>query len=294
VRALGRKHEVRAQALGLGIPLAPGEVIDVGPRASGGFAASRLRDAIRRRLGRSRRVIVRGSEASGGESTYLVDDEPTGLTQALERIATDPNRFFLVEPHVDVVCSPNVLMQVDRDGAVALVAATDQRLDAGFIYRGSASPSRARHLAAMIDAARALAERVGRAGYTGSLGFDFVESPEAGDAPAWFLAELNARTNGASYAVALARRLDAAQERRGAPRIRAFVSGSEPGPPCSVAELFRRCEHLFFDRYRGRGVIPYGPGYLAHGQIHAVVFAGSRDEAEALYEDFRAAARREA
>jgi len=201
------------------------------------------------------------------------------------------NRIYLIESMVDVTVSPNVQMHIDREvRGIRCGGMTDQRWDRPLVHGGNVFPSSARRATEMLGWARTLAEWLNTEGYVGVAGFDFVEYRDTlGEAHA-FLAEVNPRTNGASYPLRLRRRLNVAQREAGLPEIRAFVSGSIETQARTFSELRDSWDDRLFCRYTGSGLVPYVPGFLPHGKCGVVALAGTREEAEALYHDASSAA----
>src|SRR3954452_19985811 len=114
------KHHIRSLSLELGVPVAPGEVVD----------AVSLLPAVRRQLFRTGRVIVRGASGASGSATFICGSgshDQDRLQDWLSRRVE--NRIFLVEALVDAVASPNIQIHVSTDGSTECVGITDQLLD---------------------------------------------------------------------------------------------------------------------------------------------------------------------
>ncbi|HKU59699.1 MAG TPA: hypothetical protein VJQ44_00685 [Gemmatimonadales bacterium] len=278
-----QKHLMRERAEGLGIPVAEGEVAllaHAGGRRRGDLGA--VRDAIERQLGRTGRVIVRGASGASGSSTFVVGRGGDDTDGVLRRIAlrTD-NRCYLVESMVEATASPNLMLDIPATGGpIGPAEVSDQRWGRTLVHDGNQSPSCARLIPAMEGWARMLAAWLRREGYAGPVGFDFVEYRDRRTGgPAAFLAEVNPRVNGASYPLAVRRRL--------APRS-AFVSGTlRTGAQC-FTDVRTTLGSLVFDPERGSGVIPYATGGLTLGRCAVVALAGSRLRAAELYGAARA------
>jgi hypothetical protein len=278
-----QKHLMRERAEAMGIPVAEGEVAmlpHAGGRRRGDLGP--VRDAIERQVGRTGRVIVRGSSGASGSSTFLVGRGGDDANGVLRRIAlrTD-NRCYLVESMVEATASPNLMLDVPADGGpIGRAEVSDQRWGRLLVHDGNQSPSCARLVPHMEGWARMLASWLRREGYAGPIGFDFVEHRDRRTGgPAAFLAEVNPRVNGASYPLAVRRRL--------APRA-AFVSGSvETGAGC-FARVRAALGPLLFDPERGSGVVPYATGALGAGRCAVVALADSRLRAAELYGAARA------
>ena len=257
-----QKHLMRERAQALGIPVAEGEVAilaHAGGRRRGDLGP--IREAIERQLG------VTG----GARHRYR-----------RRRIAlrTD-NRWYLVEAMVEATASPNLMLDIPADGGpIGPAEVSDQRWGRTLVHDGNQSPSCARLAAPMEGWARMLASWLRREGYAGPVGFDFVEYRDRRTAgPSAFLAEVNPRVNGASYPLAVRRRL--------APRA-AFVSGTvQTGAP-RFADVRATLGTLLFDPERGSGVVPYATGGLGQGRCAVVALAGSRLRAAELYGAARA------
>ena len=286
-RYADQKHHMRAKAQELGIPVAEGEVAELG------FAGGRrrrdlepVRAAIERQLRHTGRVIVRGAAGASGSSTFVVGRGGEDTGGVLRRIAarTD-NRTYLVEAMVEATVSPNVQIHIPAgEGPLVCVGVTDQRWSRGLTHAGNQVPSSARTVDAMEAWARILANWMRSQGYSGLAGFDFVEyrDPMTGGLRA-ILAEVNPRVNGGTYPLAVRARLNAAATAAGRPQAPAFVSGTVDTRATSYARVRGAIGHLLFDPGRGTGVVPYATGCLEHGKCALVALAGSRLRAAELY-----------
>jgi hypothetical protein len=291
-RYADQKHLMRAKAQELGIPVADGEVAELG------FAGGRRRGdleparaAIERQLRHTGRVIVRGASGASGSSTFVVGRGGEDTGGVLRRIASrTDNRIYLVEAMVEATVSPNVQIRVPADdGPLVGAGVSDQRWSRGLIHAGNQLPSSARTVDAMDAWARMLAAWMRGQGYSGLVGFDFVEyrDPVTGGLRA-FLAEVNPRVNGGTYPLAVRARLNESAARSGRPQAAAFVSGTVDTRARNFGRVRSAIGHLLFDPDRGTGVVPYATGCLEHGQCCLVALAGSRLRAAEVYGAARA------
>jgi hypothetical protein len=285
------KHHIRAKAMELGIPVAPGEIVDLASSTSRADEATVLRRAMERQIQLTGRVIIRGASGAAGSATYTAEG-PGQVDELSTRLpASRDNRIYLVESMVDVDVSPNIQMHIERDlRGIRCGGMTDQRWERPLVHGGNVFPSAARRTAEMLSWARTLAEWLNTAGYVGVSGFDFVEYTDATGEPRAFLAEANPRTNGATYPLRLRRRLNVAQREAGLPEIRAFVTGMIEVEARTFSELRASWNDRLFCPYTGSGLIPYVPGLLPHGKCGIVALAATREEAEMLYREAGAAA----
>lgn len=286
-RFADQKHHMRAKAQELGIPVAEGEVAELAfPGGRRRRDLEPVRAAVERQLRHTGRVIVRGASGASGSSTFVVGRGGEDTSGVLRRIAarTD-NRVYLVEAMVEATVSPNVQIHVPADeGPLVTVGITDQRWSRGLTHAGNQLPSSARTVEAMDAWARTLATWMRGQGYSGLVGFDFVEyrDPLTGGVRA-FLAEVNPRVNGGTYPLAVRARLNQAAARSGRPQAPAFVSGTVDTRAPTFARVKAAIGHLLFDPDRGTGVLPYATGCLEHGKCAIVALAGSRLRAAELY-----------
>jgi hypothetical protein len=121
------KHEVRALAEALAIPIADGEIVSLEGRDGGAkFDATPLGPALEHRLRATGRVVLRGSSGAGGSSVRVVERTAESVRAALDWAAGrthDP--IYLVEVMLPVTVSPNIQMSVD-EGGLHCVGITDQ------------------------------------------------------------------------------------------------------------------------------------------------------------------------
>jgi hypothetical protein len=265
------KNHIRQAAIELGIPVAPGEVIDLSIPAE--RDGSRLRAVLTRHLRHTGRIIVRGANGAAGTSTYCAragEIEPLAAL-LLER---SDNQVYLVEAMMDATSSPTVQMHIDSDGCIECVGISDRRLDSSVTHLGHVAPSRGRCLTKIVGWAHCLAEWLRNAGYVGIAGFDFVEYTGTRGEPRALLAELNPGVNGGTYPLAVLEQFE---------ETRAFVSGIVTTDLESFAELRAMLGELLFTRERGEGVLPYATGTLRHGCCPAIALAATREQAAELY-----------
>ena len=286
------KHHVRAKALALGVPVAPGEVVDLA--TAGGrrrHERSILCEAIERQIGTTGRVIVRGTSGAAGSATFVVK-RAEDIAEFAELIARRAdNRIYLVESMTDVVASPNVQVRVDQEsGAIVCEGVTDQRLDRDLAHAGNLFPSYARRVSDMTSWAQTMAEWLKDDGFAGLVGFDFVEYAGPGGERRAFLAEMNPRINGATYPLRLAARLNAAQREAALPEAGGFISGTLETEAHTFAELRDLWDGDLFSRDRGTGLIPYVTGFLPYGKVGVVALAATLQEAKELYHESAAGA----
>ena len=281
VESADQKHEMRARAIALGIPVADGEIVELplaGGRRRGDYNA--LRAAIDRRLGATGRVIVRGTHGASGSASYVVGSggmDPDGVMRALSDRCE--NRFLLVEVMVSATVSPSVQLHVAPEGGpITCVGVTDQRWERPLLNGGSLYPSTAHLVPEMVEWALRLAGWLQREGYAGHLGLDFVEYTDpASGKPRAFLAEVSPRLTGDTYPLALFRRLNGAQRQAGRPESAAFVSGTIDIRHRRFADFRRAAGHLFYSPITGCGVVPHHVGWLGRGRCGVVVLGPTRD-----------------
>lgn len=292
VHYANHKHNIRAKAIMLDVPVAQGEIVELQAREDGRpLDIAPLQKALDKYLRQTGKAIIRGSYGASGSATIIVENNPDSIQRALEKVAkqTD-NRFYLVEVMLDLIASPNVLMHVEpNDGSISCVSLTDQQLDKNLVHKGNIYPPSAKTLEDMIASARKMAKWIQEEGYTGLIGFDFVEyfNSERGQVE-YFLAEINARTNGAAYPKSLMENLNRKQRREGGPYIEAFLSAHIKTKSRSFAEFSDMYGHLFFKPETGKGLVPYDTGRLEYGKLMLAFLGKSRGEVVEMYEDFKA------
>jgi hypothetical protein len=296
VARANQKHWIHAEAEALGVPLAPGEILAPAPGRR--LDARDLAAAVARHVDGTGRVIVRATHSTSGSGVLVADGAParpgadgTAAWDALERFAERHGAApCLAQVMYDVDASPNVQLLVTSAGEVACVGVTDQRLDRSLRFAGSAHPSTARTLSAMLESGVLLARRLGALGYRGLLGLDFIEyvDPRRGGLR-YALAEVNARVNAATYACALRERLDAVAARARRPAVPALRSAVVAPRARSFRALRDALGPTLFDPATGRGAVPYNVGCLPEGECDLAVLGGSLHEVETLHDAIRAA-----
>jgi hypothetical protein len=231
---------------------------------------SAMAAALHRRVRVTGRALVRGASGASGSATFVAHAAREDMTAVLDAVAarTD-NSVYLVDPMYDVHVSPNILMHVEPSGGrIAWVGDSDQYLDAALVHRGNEHPSRARTLGAMVQSAQRLARWLQSEGFTGLVGFDFCErrDPESGR-DEYFLAEVNARINGAAYPTFLVDTINREQARHRRPAVHAFLSVQAlPTPARSFPDFAVRHADSLFQPATGRGCVPFNTGQLPFGR----------------------------
>jgi hypothetical protein len=276
------KVAARSLAESLGIPVAPGEVVRTEP-SNGGAAPdlSALRRAIERWSEPTGAVIVRGSSGSSGSSVFTSRSlTPRALIDAIGR--RSDNSLYLIEPLFEARVSPNVEIVLEPGVPPARqVGVTDQVLGPDLVYTGSIHPSRATLASPMVEDSLAIAGWMRRRGFTGRIGFDFVEH-RTGGRSARFLTEINPRVNGASYPLTLLKRLAQLARNRGAPAPEAFRTGYLRVRMKDFGELSQASDSLLYDPSQGEGVVFYATGLLSGGKVGAACLGRTTEAVEGL------------
>jgi hypothetical protein len=284
-RELHDKVQARSLAMSLGIPVAPGEVVGLGRVENGRARDTRaLREAIERWSEITGHVIVRGASGASGSSIFT--SRSGSVAEMIDAIEErSDNALYLVEPMFEARFSPNIEVLVEPN-LPALVGASEQVLDRNLVYLGSVHPSPARRLPRMEEDARAIVSWMRRRGFSGRVGFDFVEHAGLGGEPAHFLTEINPRINGASYPLALLRRLVALAIRLQAPAPAAFRTGWVSVRASEYGELASLSRSLLYDPARGEGIVPYSVGALAVGHVGIACFGRTPAAVDGLQREF--------
>lgn len=282
VRQLHEKVAARALAESLGIPVAPGEVVRVVPANGSPPDLSALRRAIERWSGAAGHVIVRGSSGASGSSTFT--SRSGDIKAMIEAVGERrDNSVYLVEPLFEATSSPNIEVVVERGvPPPGRVGVTDQVLDPDLVYQGSIHPSRALRVPQMIEDSLAIVTWMRRKGFTGRVGFDFVEHTGKEGRAEHFLTEINPRINGASYPLALTRHLAALASRFAAPAPAAFLTANVRVRARDFDDLERLTRSLLYDPARGEGIVPHTVGALSFGKVGIACLGRSREAAEEL------------
>jgi hypothetical protein len=283
IEAADHKDQIRAAARELSIAVADGEVVDPRPSADAGPGAA-LERVIGKYLPVTGQVIVRGARGTLGSATWFVEDDAASIRRALRSIGENcDSERFLVEVAHDVVVSPNVGLYIDPIGGRAhCTGVTDQCLDSGR-YRGSSHPSRATRVAEMVADAHRLAGWLERRGVSGHIGLDFCEvrDPRSGEIR-YFLAELNPRVNGATYAQGIFDRLDQRRSAGGAPPFRAYHALNVSTSAGSFARLQQLLGPLRLGPGDAHAVVPYAVGFLQRGHCWLLLLGDSSETVEEL------------
>ena len=291
VRRIYQKHLMRARAIELGVPMAEGEVVHLHRAADNGTCdLASLRLALERRLPATGRVIIRGTCGTSASATWVVRDDPVGIRHALNLLShAKDNTAYLVDVMVNVIASPNIQMFIHpRDRTISCVGITDQLLSTRLTHEGNSFPSSAECVTEMVAAAAKMSAWLATQGYVGLLGLDFVEYRDPGSGKrAYFLAEINPRTNGAAYPVVLFERLNQRNRRHGRPPLVACLSQNLSTTMRSFTEIRDRYGDLFYHPDQGRGMLPYNTGCLEYGKFAAAFLGESLKQVRSMCADFK-------
>jgi hypothetical protein len=284
-----QKCKVRNKALALGIPVPQGEVIEIMRGEDGRpLSMTPIESGVGRHIHRTGRVVIKGTHGTSGDSTFIIEKGALSIKKALNEIAEkDYNTTYIVESMIDFTVSPNVLMYIEPGkGDIFCVGITDQVLNENLMHEGNIYPSVANTLKDMVLSARTLSRWLQAKGYSGLLGFDFIEyfDREKG-LYQHYLAEINPRTNAATYPRALMEHLNKEQKRKGRPIIRAFLSLNVRTKAISFADIEKLYGHSFFDPETGKGLVPFNIGCLEYGKFTAALFGKTRNEVLNIYKD---------
>lgn len=278
-----QKHHMRDRAIGLGVPVARGEVakLDAAGGVRGEFEL--LWRAIERQIGRTGRVIVRGTWGAAGSAAFVAGcDDIVPLARRLA--GGSKNRIYLIESMVEATGSPSVQMHIDPvTGSIECTGVTDQRWEGDLTRGGNVYPSVARRTADMVRWAHTLSEWLRDSGYVGTLGLDFVEYIGPRGEPKALLAEVNPRLIGSTYPLRVLQRLNAFQRQASRTEAGAFLTGTVRTEARSFGRLRELLEGLLFSAESGTGIVPYVTGGLPYGECSLIALAGGSQEAAELY-----------
>jgi hypothetical protein len=284
------KHLAYTKACEFRIPMASGESVELHTLSdSNSLDVTPLLKAITRYVSHTGRVIVRGTYGAAGSGTFVAEGASEDIERKLRAfVKRQVHHIYLVQVMFDIVATPNVLMFVGPDtGAIWCVGVTDQLVDKNLAHKGNVLPSNAETLADIIRSARKLTRWLATGGFTGLVGFDFVEYVhlETGKHEHIFV-EMNARVNAATYPLFLIEHLNALQGDRSRPLVEAFLSTKITTKATSFSELQEMYRRLFFNPCTGQGIIPYNTGRLADGLCDLVFLGCSRRDVEDMYQRF--------
>jgi hypothetical protein len=291
-----QKHHIRAKAIELGVPVAPGEVVTL-PRAGGRRRRDHdaLRAAVERHLRPTGQAIVRGAQGVAGASTFVVGGRGEDVDGLVRRLGQrEDNQVYLVEQLMPAIVSPHVQLHVAANGGpIVCVGVTDQRWERPFVHGRNIYPSTGSSVQAIRDWSGQMDHMLQVAGYAAQLGLDFVEyaEPTTGELRT-ILAELHPRMDGATYPLAIQQRLNAAQREWGRPESAAFVSGTLDLRPMTFARFRRAAEPFLYSPRTGSGIVPYHVSRLAQGRCGVVMLGGSRGEVLRAYGELQTWCRR--
>jgi hypothetical protein len=285
------KHNVRAKAIELGVPVPEGDVVELKLGKDGmPLDLSPIEVGINKHIDKTGMVIIKGAYGASGSSTWIVENNSDSVRQALSKIAEkSDSRIYLIEVMLDVIVSPNILMYIEPgSGRISCVSVTEQILTEELVHEGNVYPPSAKTVKSMMSSARKISGWLAAEGYTGFVGFDFAEylCMETNDLT-YFFAEINPRINAAAYPKALMDRLNMQRGQQGRPYIEAFLSANMKTKATSFAQLNELYGHSFFKSETGKGSVPYNTGCLKYGKFSLAVFGKSRNEVTQMYEDFK-------
>ena len=274
-----QKHHARQMALALGIPVAPGEVIEIA-KAIDWY---NLGNAIRRQLCHTGKVIVRGACGNNGSSVQVVVGTHE-VTPCIERLRqNDSNITYLVEAMFEVTSSPNIGMFIDpqtRD--VSCFSCTQQVFERNLDHAGNQYPLKdSGQLPAMIAAAERFMFFLRDLGVTGHIGFDFCEYKLPAGGISFLMAELNPRINGATYSQTLFAALNQIQRNYGGPSLGSFYAVNMSTALNSFSALEDAVGELLFKPGQHQGFVPRNLSPFTEGKCSVVMVA---HQAEGLNE----------
>lgn len=284
------KHHMKLQANKLGVPVPPGEIVELKTEGPGkNFDLKPIERTVQRLFSKADGVLIKGSSGSSGTTLIQVDNNSHSLQKALDTILkSNDNHIYLIEPLLDVVVSPNILMFIEpHSGKISCVGVTDQILAQGKKHVGNIYPSQARTIKAMIHSARIFSEWLQSEGYSGIAGFDFMECPDQGTGKRdHYLAEVNARVNASTYPKSLMEYLNRKQMQTGKPVLKAFLTETVRTTAHSFSEIRNRYGELFFSPENGEGLVPFNIGCLKYQKFTLSIFGESLDRVSEIYQQF--------
>lgn len=283
-----RKDWTRAEALRLGIPVAPGLVL--GSSQFGDVAAALHEGVIRatrQQCEKTGGAVIRGAWSTSG-ADVRIERSPADLDALGAWLEARPHvDVYLVEEYLPLCASPNVQLWIGDGGDVSLAGMFDQRISAAGTHFGNAHPYLSPYTLDMEQASVALAQALAGYGYRGPLGLDLIERA---DGSGFALAEANGRMNASSYACTLFESINRERGAAGLPPLTAWLSHVEvPVGAAHFADVARRLGELLYTHDTAAGIVPYNTGLLGTGTLDLLVVAA--DPAQAASLERRALAR---
>lgn len=276
-----QKHNIRAKAIELGIPVAAGEVVTL-PRAGGRRRRDydALRAAVERHMHATGQAIVRGAQGAAGAATFVVGGRGEDVDGLLRRLGQrHDNHIYLVEVLVEATVSPHVQLHIaSEDGPITCLGVTDQRWERPFVHGGNIYPTTGRGVPAMLDWSHRLAQWFQAEGYAGHLGLDFVEYEGAHREVCTLLAEVHPRSDGATAPLEVLASRNATQRAEGRPESGAFVSGAIDFGPGGAGRLMETGSAFLYAPATGRGLLVSEVNGRGPDRRDVVVLGSSRDD----------------
>jgi len=217
-------------------------------------------------------LIVRADLSIGGFGVWTITrgGAMDSLERGLER--SDPDRLFLIEPRLDVVCSPNVQYDLRPGEEPERIGVSDQRFGDDLAFGGNTSPSELGEDPRLLEQGDAIVRTLGAMGYRGVVGIDFIAT-RSGEL---FAIEINPRINTSSFALELARR-------SGAPAFE-LATGIERS--CAVEDDAGALGP-------GEWIVPLSPPSRERSVLDAAALAATRERCAQLVRSLRSRGARE-
>jgi len=211
--------------------------------------------------------VVRADVSIGGFGVWAV--EPGASLDALERGLgrSGPDRLFLIEPKLDIACSPNVQYDLRLGADPEPLGISDQRFGGDLAFGGNSYPSERARDPEILAQSDAIARTLVDMGYRGLVGIDFIATA-SGSARA---IEINPRVNTSTFALELARRT-------GAPAFELATSiPCEGGPP----------DAGLYDPVAREGIVPIMGPIEGRPVLDAAALGASRSRCAELIDAVR-------
>ncbi len=278
VRLANRKDLMRNEALRLGVPVAPGEVMSC-EEPGEAFWTDIVDgcDALLRDFGGA---IVRGAWSMTGADVLI---RRSAQHRSAVRAWLRQRRHvdcYLLEALLTVVASPNVQVWIDAAGPL-LLGSSEQRLNVDRTHVGNVYPCTASLLPQMETAALTMCRMLHARGLRGPLGVDMMQIEANGsELPGLAFAEINGRMNASSYSFALFEGVNVRRQEALRPPAGAWISRHDTPVMASHFNALReQLGDLLYAHQRLRGVIPYNTGLLQVGLVDLLLLAPSTEEA---------------
>lgn len=230
---------------------------------------SEMKDIVDKILKTHKLAILRGALGESGISLYKTTGDD--INEIYKDLATAKEQTVIIEPFLDVFCSPNDQWIISRDESVHHLGVRDQICKDGLVHTGTQSELNITNdqRKYIEETSFKIVSEMASSGYVGVSGIDYVISSVG-----IFPVENNARFNGSSYVSLIVDNIDNVSDNKVG--IWKFIKLNVD--KCSFLELKEKLKSVIYDGIKQKSIFPFNCEAIEQTGNISFIFLGQTNK----------------